>query len=80
MATPFLPSETHKVARETSLVGTDDESLAHWVWPADDLLRSYVTGEPVMALCGKRWVPQHDPAPLPICEPCAQAKSEILNR
>lgn len=54
----------------------DHERLAHIVEGKDKVTRAYVTGEPVVALCGKRWVPSRDPTNLPVCRTCA----EILER
>ena len=34
------------------------------------ILESAMSGEPVIALCGKVWVPGRDPAKFPICPDC----------
>jgi hypothetical protein len=49
----------------------DHERLAHYVRKAD-AVRSNVTGEPVEALCGKRWVPNRLPDRYPVCKTCAE--------
>jgi hypothetical protein len=49
---------------------TDRERLAHIVEGKDRVTRAYVTGEPVVALCGKRWIPSRDPHGLPVCAEC----------
>ena len=36
------------------------------------LMRSAVTGEPVVALCGKVWVPSRDPKKYPVCPECEE--------
>lgn len=38
--------------------------------PQAYVLRARVEGLPVTALCGYTWVPEKDPAPLPVCEGC----------
>ena len=56
---------------------TGDQVRAHIVKaPAGRHAEAYVTEARVMgfeveALCGKRWIPQRDPAKHPICEACA---------
>lgn len=44
--------------------------VAHIVEGKDKVTRSYVTGEAVTALCGKRWVPSRNPDGLPVCKAC----------
>lgn len=65
---------------ETRIVtSTDKADSAHIVMvPKDEpdetpqayVLRARVMGLPVTALCGHVWVPQKNPASLPVCEPC----------
>jgi hypothetical protein len=47
----------------------DHERFAHYV-PKADIVRSAVTGEAVIALCGKKWVPTRDPERFPVCPEC----------
>lgn len=47
----------------------DHERFAHYV-KKDKILESAVLGEPVIALCGKVWVPNRDPSRFPICPTC----------
>jgi hypothetical protein len=51
---------------------TDTEAprVAHIVEGKDKVTRAYVTGEPVIALCGKKWVPSRNPDGLPVCKAC----------
>src|SRR5512134_121796 len=44
----------------------DHERFAHYV-QKDKILESSVTGTPVIALCGKVWVPGRDPQKFPVC-------------
>lgn len=55
----------------------DGERLAHIVKGKDKVTRAYVTGEPITALCGKRWVPSRDPEGLRICGACIEALQHI---
>ncbi len=47
----------------------DHERFAHYV-DKDKVVESAVTGTPVVALCGKVWVPSRDPQKFPVCPEC----------
>lgn len=47
----------------------DHERFAHYV-KKDKIVSSAVLGEPVVALCGKVWVPNRDPSRFPVCPTC----------
>jgi hypothetical protein len=49
----------------------DHEKLAHYV-RKDKIVESAVTGAPVVALCGKVWVPNRDPGRFPVCPECKE--------
>ena len=53
----------------------DEERFAHYV-PKSSIVESAVTGTPVTALCGKKWVPSRDPERFPICPECKRIKAE----
>ncbi len=36
----------------------------------EKILESAVTGKPVGALCGKKWIPGRDPEKFPVCPDC----------
>lgn len=48
----------------------DHEKFAHYVYPASVVTDAYVSGNPVTALCGKRWIPTRDPNRYPVCPEC----------
>ena len=52
----------------------DHDRFAHYA-KKGDITRAYVTGEPIVALCGKKWVPSRDPSRYPICPTCAERKA-----
>ncbi len=56
----------------------DHEKFAHYV-EKEKIVESAVTGKPVIALCGKVWVPGRDPSKFPICPDC-QKKYESLKK
>ncbi len=49
----------------------DHERFAHYV-QKDKILESALTGSPVIALCGKVWVPGRDPQKFPVCPACKE--------
>ena len=49
----------------------DHERYAHYV-RKDKVVESAVMGTPVVALCGKVWVPNRDPQKFPVCPECKE--------
>jgi hypothetical protein len=49
----------------------DHERFAHYV-RKEKILESAVSGAPVVALCGKVWVPGRDPSRFPVCPVCKE--------
>lgn len=49
----------------------DDTRNSHYV-RKEDALRAAVDGVPVVALCGKTWVPVRDPDRFPLCPQCKE--------
>ncbi len=47
----------------------DAERFAHYV-RKEKILESALSGEPVIALCGKVWTPGRDPNKFPVCPDC----------
>jgi hypothetical protein len=59
------PTEPVELTRpETSFGDGDHERFSHFV-PKDKLMSAMVEGTPVIALCGKVWVPSRDPTAVP---------------
>jgi hypothetical protein len=59
---------------ETAPIDTDSgdhERFAHYV-QKNKIVESAVTGAPVIALCGKKWVPNRDPGKFPVCPECKE--------
>ena len=60
---------------------TDDKRYAHIVRApnADAVItEAMVTGTPIVALCGKKWVPSRDPSRYPVCPKCKEIRSQML--
>lgn len=49
----------------------DSERFSHYV-PKDKLADAMINGTPVVALCGKVWVPSRDPKKYPVCPECKE--------
>ncbi|MFJ7908783.1 DUF3039 domain-containing protein [Kitasatospora sp. NPDC096204] len=49
----------------------DHERFAHYV-QKDKIMESALSGSPVVALCGKVWVPGRDPKKYPVCPMCKE--------
>ena len=56
--------------------GGDHERFAHYV-DKTKITESAVTGKPVRALCGKKWVPNRDPQKFPICPTCKEIHARL---
>jgi Protein of unknown function (DUF3039) len=80
MSTEVLPQqETREETGTTPDLSTGDgdhERFAHYVMK-DNIVDSAVTGVPVIALCGKKWVPSRDPSRFPICPDCKRIYESI---
>ena len=77
MSTEALPqqgtTEETGVRPDPSTDGGDHDRFAHYVLK-DKIVDSAVRGIPVVALCGKKWVPTRDPKGYPICPTCKERK------
>ena len=69
---------TDPTLTETTRPTTEDgdhDRFTHIVLPAGAVAEALVTGKPCRALCGKVWVPSHDPKRYPICPTCRDVAS-----
>lgn len=57
----------------------DADRFAHYV-SRDRMRESQLTGRPVVALCGKIWVPKHDPSQYPVCPDCKRIYEEMTGK
>lgn len=57
--------------REFRVEDGDHEKFAHYV-PKEKLTEAMVMGTPVVALCGKVWIPSRDPERFPVCPECKE--------
>jgi len=69
---PVPVRQTEVLEREeTALEPGDHERFAHYVSKAK-IVASAISGKPVVALCGKVWVPGRDPSKYPVCPVCKE--------
>ena len=67
------------VREDRRTVPTDDgdhEKFSHYV-DKDQLTEEMVMGTPVVALCGKVWVPTRAPEKFPVCPECKEIWGEM---
>ena len=70
-----MSTDVHERERTTRTDDGAGDRFAHIIFtPGRDagavITEARVTGTPVTALCGKRWIPQHDPKRFPVCPRC----------
>ena len=61
-------------SRPDEVDGGDHDRFAHYCRKSD-ITRALVTGEAIVALCGKKWVPTRDPSRYPVCPTCRERKA-----
>jgi hypothetical protein len=54
----------------------DHERFSHYV-DKNKITESAVTGKPVRALCGKKWIPNRDPQKFPVCPTCKEIHASL---
>jgi len=67
--TDVLDQELEKLLEGELTEDGDHDLFAHYV-QKDKIVESAVTGKPVRALCGKKWIPGRDPSKFPVCPDC----------
>jgi len=67
--TDVLDRELKKLLNEEQVEDGDHDRYSHYV-KKDKILKSALSGKPVIALCGKVWVPGRDPEKFPVCPTC----------
>lgn len=68
-STDLLDRELEELLRDEQIDEGDHDRYAHYV-KKDKILTSALSGKPVIALCGKVWVPGRDPEKFPVCPEC----------
>ena len=55
----------------------DHDRFSHYV-DKDSVAEAYINGTPVIALCGKVWVPSRDPEKFKICPTCKEIYESLF--
>ena len=78
MSTQLSPGvqTVEDLARTQTTDEGDHERFSHYV-EKDKLTEAMVMGTPVVALCGKVWVPSRDPERFPVCPECKEAWEDL---
>jgi Protein of unknown function (DUF3039) len=71
MTEPSISTATLEQEITVPLEQGDHERFSHFV-PKDKLTEAMVLGTPVIALCGKIWVPSRAPEKFPVCPECKE--------
>jgi hypothetical protein len=69
-----VSEQTGNLLEETTVESVepgDHERYSHYV-RKEKIVESAVMGSPVVALCGKVWVPNRDPQKFPVCPECQE--------
>lgn len=77
---PDVDEETRIDERLSPGEPGDHDRFAHYVWgrnPKAKVTESMVTGTPIRALCGKKWVPSRDGSKYPVCPDCKRIKAQM---
>ena len=64
------------ITETTPVEPGDHDKFAHYA-PKDKITEALINGTPIMALCGKVWIPSRDPKGFSICPECKEIFSEI---
>lgn len=62
---------------ETVETGTGEPKYAHYA-DSVSVTEGYIMGRPVLAICGKFFVPSRDPQKFPICPICKELAEALL--
>ena len=77
--TDVLDRELEKLLNEEQIEDGDHDRYSHYV-KKDKILKSALSGKPVIALCGKVWVPGRDPEKFPVCPTCKDIYEKLRDQ
>jgi hypothetical protein len=72
-----MSSTEEKQATTVDTTNGDHDLFAHYA-EENDIMEAFVNGVPIMALCGKIWVPSRDGSKYPVCHECAEIHEQIV--
>lgn len=74
----MLPVEDLDISLNINTDTGDHDVFAHYV-EQDEVAEAVIMGWPVIALCGKMWVPHRDPSRYPVCPTCDEIYKQMGN-
>ena len=74
--TSTLDRELEELLNQEQLEEGDHERFSHYV-QKEKILESALSGKPVIALCGKVWLPGRDPQKFPVCPTCKEIYEKL---
>lgn len=74
--TSTLDRELEELLNQEQLEEGDHERFSHYV-QKEKILQSAMSGKPVIALCGKVWLPGRDPQKFPVCPTCKEIYEKL---
>lgn len=74
--TGVLDRELEELIQQEQIEEGDHERFSHYA-PKNKIMESAMTGKPVLALCGKLWVPGRDPQKFPVCPICKEIYEKL---
>lgn len=66
-----------KIDEETILSNEDRDLFSHYA-NKNEITEAMVLGTPIVALCGKTWVPSRDPKKFPVCPTCKEIMDALF--
>lgn len=69
---PLLGSFAQTLQETSFSVDSGDHDLFSHYAPKDEVMEALVNGTPIVALCGKVWVPHRDPSKYKVCPTCKE--------
>jgi len=74
--TTTLDRELEELLQQEQLEEGDHERFSHYV-QKNKIMESALSGKPVIALCGKVWLPGRDPQKFPVCPACKEIYDKL---
>ena len=74
--TDTLDRELEELIQQEQVEEGDHERFSHYA-PKNKIMESALSGKPVLALCGKLWVPGRDPQKFPVCPTCKEIYEKL---
>lgn len=77
-STATLDRELEELLNGEQVDEGDHDRFSHYV-QKEKILESALSGQPVIALCGKVWTPGRDPEKFPVCPECKEIYESLAS-